>query len=75
MNFADAAAQVLKESGTSLPVAEITKRALQQGLIRPRSDDPVTYVRAAIRKDNRRQESRNKPARFVTVSPGVYRLS
>jgi HB1, ASXL, restriction endonuclease HTH domain len=75
MNFADAAAQVLKDNGGPLSVAEITQRALQQGLISPKSHDPVTYVRAAIRKDNRRREGRNEPARFRLVSPGTYSLS
>ena len=75
MNFADAAAQILKENGTPLPVAEITQRALRQGLINPKSDDPVTYVRAAIRKDNLRRENHNERPRFKLESPGVYSLS
>lgn len=74
MNFADAAEHVLRENGGPLPVAEITQRALKQRLINPKSDQAVTYVRAAIRKDNRRRESRNEPARFRLVSPGVYGL-
>jgi hypothetical protein len=75
MNFADAAEQVLKENGGPLAIADITQRALDRGLISPRSDRPVTYVRAAIRKDNRRREAREEPARFRLVSPGVYGLS
>jgi HB1, ASXL, restriction endonuclease HTH domain len=75
MNFADAAAQILKENGAPLPVVDITQRALQQGLINPKSDNPVTYVRAAIRKDNRRREGQNQPPRFRLVSPGIYNLS
>jgi HB1, ASXL, restriction endonuclease HTH domain len=74
MNFADAAAQVLRENGRPLPIADITRRALEQGLISPKSDDPATYVRAAIRKDNRRRESRGEPARFGLTAPGVYGL-
>jgi hypothetical protein len=75
MNFAEAAAQVLSENGGPLPVADITQRALAQGLISPKSDDPVTYVRAAIRKDNRRRESRGEPVRFSTSTRGVYDLA
>jgi len=75
MNFADAAEQVLRENGGPFSVADITQRALQQGLINPRSNDPVTYVRAAIRKDNRRREGGNQPARFRLTAPGVYGLS
>lgn len=74
MNFADAAEHVLRENGGPLPVAEITQRALQQGLIKPKSEEAVTYVRAAIRKDNRRRENRNEPVRFRLVSPGIYGL-
>jgi hypothetical protein len=74
MNFADAAAQVLRENAGPLSVADITRRALEQGLISPKSDDPVTYVRAAIRKDNRRRAGRGEPARFGMVTPGVYGL-
>jgi hypothetical protein len=74
MNFADAAAQVLRENGAPLPVADITRRALEQGLISPKGDNPVTYVRAAIRKDNRRRESRGEPVRFSTTTRGVYDL-
>jgi hypothetical protein len=74
MNFADAAAQVLIENGGPLPVAEITRRAMKQGLISPKSDHPADYVRAAIRKDNRRRESQGQPARFSLTAPGVYGL-
>ena len=74
MNFADAAAQVLREDGGPLPVADITQRALEQGLISPKSDDPVAYVRAAIRKDNRRRESKGEPVRFSATARGVYKL-
>jgi len=75
MNFADAAEQVLRENGGPLSVADITQQALDQGLIKPRSDDPATYVRAAIRKDNKRREGRSEPARFRLTAPSVYALS
>jgi hypothetical protein len=75
MNFADAAEQVLRECGGPLSVADITQRALERGLINPRSDTPVTYVRAAIRKDNLRRENHGEPARFKLTAPGIYHLS
>jgi HB1, ASXL, restriction endonuclease HTH domain len=75
MNFADAAEQVLRENGGPLSVADITQRALERGLINPKSDTPVTYVRAAIRKDNRRCDDRGEPARFRLAAPGIYDLS
>jgi HB1, ASXL, restriction endonuclease HTH domain len=74
MHLADAAEQVLRETGEPMSVADITRRALQQGLIKPRSDDPVTYVRAAIRKDNRRREQNGERARFSQTAPGIYGL-
>jgi hypothetical protein len=75
MNFADAVEQVLKANGAPLPVAEITRRAVDRGLISPRSDQPAAYVGAAIRKDNRHREQQGKPARFSRTSPGTYGLS
>jgi hypothetical protein len=75
MNFADAAEQVLKDHGGPLSVADITQRALERRLIKPKSDDPVTYVRAAMRKDNRRREGRGEPVRFRRMAPSVYGLS
>jgi hypothetical protein len=75
MNFADAAAQVLTDNGGPLPVTEITQRALNQGLISPKSDHPVDYVRAAIRKDNRRRASQGQPVRFNLTATGVYGLA
>lgn len=74
MNFADAAEQVIRENGAPLAVADITRLALEQGLINPKSDDPVTYVRAAIRKDNLRRRRMGEPARFGQPAPGVYSL-
>jgi hypothetical protein len=74
MNFADAAEQVLRENRGPLSVADITQRALERGLITPKSDVPVVYVRAAIRKDNRRRASRGEPARFKQIAPGTYAL-
>lgn len=75
MNFADAAEQVLRDSEGPLSIADITQRALERGLITPRSNTPMVYVRAAIRKDNRRRESRGEPARFKRFASGIYGLS
>lgn len=74
MNLADAAEQILREHGGPLPVADITRRPLEQGLINPKSDDPVTYIRAAIRKDTRRREKQGQPARFSRTAPGLCSL-
>lgn len=75
MNFADAAEKVLKDSGSPLSVADITKRALDGGLINPKSQTPATYVRAAIRKDNRRREQAGQKPRFALAGSGLYSLA
>jgi hypothetical protein len=72
MNLADAAERVLKESEVPLSIFEITERALHQGLITPKSDTPAVYVRAAIRKDNRKRESRGEPLRFTLKSRDMF---
>ena len=72
MNFADAAEKVLKENGAPLSASDITTRALRQGLIHPRSDDPAAFVRAAIRKDNKRREARGEAPRFRRTESGDY---
>lgn len=75
MNFADAVEQVLKAERRPMSVADITKRALELRIIEPKSDDPTTYVRAAIRKDTRHREERGERPRFVRDSSGNFSLS
>ena len=70
MNFADAAEDVLRKAGKPLSVADITKRALDGGLISPKSPTPVVYVRAAIRKDNRRRTQSGGKPRFNLSADG-----
>jgi hypothetical protein len=75
MTLADAAAQVLGKAGAdALTAQEIADRALQAGLIAPRSDRPGTYVAAAIRKDNRRRQQNGDAPRFVADRRG-FRLA
>jgi hypothetical protein len=74
MNMADAAEQVLRRSGKDLSSREIADQAVADGLIAPRSDKPWVYIAAAIRKDNRRRQSRNEAVRFASVGDGHYQL-
>jgi hypothetical protein len=74
MNMADAAEQILQRSGKDLSSREIAGEAIASGLISPRSDKPWIYVAAAIRKDNRRRQSRGEPIRFASAGTGRYRL-
>lgn len=74
MTLADAAAEVLgKAAEGTLTAQEIAERALQGGLIAPRSDRPGTYVAAAIRKDNRRRQEHGDAPRFVAEQGGFRR--
>jgi hypothetical protein len=76
MNFADAAEQVLRENGGApLDSKEITRRALDQGLISPRSNEAEKYVAAAIRKDNRRRQRAGESVRFVQAGSGMFGLA
>jgi HB1, ASXL, restriction endonuclease HTH domain len=75
MNLADAAEQVLHRSGQDLTSREISERAVADGLIAPRSDQPWVYIAAAIRKDNRRRQEQGQKARFTSVGLGRYKLN
>jgi hypothetical protein len=75
MTLADAAAEVLgKAGGAALTAPEIAERAMQSGLIAPRSERPSTYVAAAIRKDSRRRRERGDAPRFA-ADQGGFRLA
>jgi hypothetical protein len=58
-----------------MSVADITAEALKRGLISPKSDRPASYVRAAIRKDNRRREQSGAKPRFARNADGSYSLT
>ena len=75
MNMADAAEQVLRRNGRDLSSREIVSQALADGLIAPRSDEPWTYITAAIRKDNRRRQDQGQAPRFAHAGTGRYKLA
>lgn len=65
MNLADAAARILQDNnGGGLSAREIAQRAIDSGLIAPRSATPWTYVAAAVRKENHRRAERGEAPRF-----------
>jgi hypothetical protein len=74
VNLADAAAAVLSASPDPLDAKEIAARAIERGLISPRTDAPWTYVRAAIRKENRRRAERGEQPRFAVADSGRFQL-
>ena len=76
MTLADAAEAVLKEAkGGPLDCRQIADRAVSQGLAKPKSDEPWTYFRAAIRKDNKSRQEKGLAPRFVSAGVGSYRLA
>lgn len=75
MTLADAAEAVLKQAGGGpLHCKMITEKVIEQGLAKPKSEEPWLYVRAAIRKDNNSRTSRGLDQRFVSAGPGEFQL-
>lgn len=77
MSFADAAEQVLRESGSREPLhyEEITRRAIGQELIQPEGKTPATSLNAIIGTDIRRSEARGEQPRFVRHGRGLIGLA
>ena len=77
MSFADAAEQILSESVNQelLHYAEITKRALELGLIHTKGRTPAATMYAVILTEIRRQEERGESPRFVRHGRGMVGLS
>lgn len=74
MTLADAAAEVLRNADSALTPHEIAERAIDSAFISPRSNQPWTYIAAAIRKDNRRRVSQGESPRFESEQ-GRFRLA
>jgi hypothetical protein len=75
LNLADAAEAVLQDAqGVTLTAREIAQRAIDRGLIAPRSETPWTHLAKAIRKDNIRREQTGDAVRFETLSGGRFAL-
>ena len=75
MNLADAAEAVLQDENGGLTAKEIAQRAVDRGLVAPRSETPWVYVAAAIRKDNRRRERSGAAPRFTRADDGRFSLA
>ena len=76
LSFVDAAEQILRESGDPEPLSyrSITQRALDQELIRTRSQAPALTMYAAIHGEIRRRQSRGETPRFVMRKGGLIEL-
>lgn len=77
MSFVGAAEQILRESGSREPLhyEEITRRAIEQGLIQPEGKTPAVSLNAIIGTDIRRCEVRGEQPRFVRHGRGFIGLA
>lgn len=77
MSFLDAAEQVLRTAEPRGPMhyVEITRQAIDQGLIAPEGLTPATSMSAMIGTDIRRRRSRTEPPRFVRRGGGMVGLA
>lgn len=69
MTYLDAANQILKRAGESLHYAEITKRALDEGLIAPTGLTPDATMGSRLYTETKQEGSR-----FVRAGRGVFGL-
>lgn len=77
MSFVDAAERVLRQSGASeaMNYQDITKRALDEGLISTASKDPAATMNRALNLDISRREAQREPPRFVRPVRGMFGLA
>ncbi len=77
MSFADAAEQILsrRPNGEPLHVREITKIALDQGLIRTNGLTPEATMHAQIITECQRREKRGEKPRFERLGGGMIGLA
>lgn len=71
LSFADAAAQVLQDSGTPLHYREICKRALEQNLIQTSGRTPEYTLSSIFSVDIK---NNSHQSRFTRVRPGIFGL-
>lgn len=70
MNFLDAAYQILKQTGTPLHYADITRRALTANLLDTKGQTPEATMSARLYVD-----TRNPNSRFRRVSRNIFGLA
>jgi restriction system protein len=74
MTFLDAAYKILIEAGQPLHYREITRRALEQGLIESKGQTPEATINAQLAVNTKRAEEGGPLSRFVRVGWGVFGL-
>ena len=75
MSKTEAAYKILKDFGKPMHVKEITKIALEKGMIQTTGKTPATTMNADIYLENKRKEKLGREKRFVKVSSGVWGLT
>lgn len=77
LSFTDAAEDVLRRYGDGQPMhyREITKRTLEENLVKTRGKTPEATLYAQIIQENARAEKRGRPTRFVRHGKGLVGLS
>ena len=75
MTFLEAAYSVLKAAGEPLHFREITKRALERGLIETKGKTPAASLNAEITLDLKHAEASGETPTFVRVGKGIVALS
>ena len=75
MNFVDAAYQVLRDAGEPLHYREITRRALEQGLIHSRGKTPEATMRAQLGNSIRHTAEGGPPSPFRRMGRGMWGLA
>lgn len=74
MSFIEAAIEVLRQSQHPLSISEITRLALEQGLIASMGSTPRQTMSAAITSTLRREREGEALSPFRRVERGLYRL-
>lgn len=70
--FKQAANEILKKSKTPLHYIEITRRALETGILETEGETPEATMNAQILVDIK---NKNKGSDFIKVSPGIFALN
>lgn len=70
MTYLDAAYHILREHGAPLRYEEITRRALDQALIAPKGQSPVSVMGSRLYVD-----TKDEGSRFMRAGPGLFGLA
>lgn len=75
MTFIEAAETLLREAGTALHYKEITRRAIERGLIESQGQTPEATMAVQLYRAIRRAEQHGEPAIFRAAGRGQFALA